>query len=107
MAKKALCIGINDYPGTQNDLSGCVNDANDWTAVLSGRGFDITNLLDAQATKAKMVSAIRALVDEAVRGDSYASRPVIPFRFAVSVCLASREQDLEFIVPRLKVSLEQ
>ena len=30
MSKKALCIGINDYPGTQNDLSGCVNDANDW-----------------------------------------------------------------------------
>ncbi|WP_349769079.1 caspase family protein, partial [Zoogloea sp.] len=27
MSKKALCIGINDYPGTQNDLSGCVNDA--------------------------------------------------------------------------------
>ncbi len=29
MSKKALCIGINDYPGTQNDLSGCVNNAND------------------------------------------------------------------------------
>ncbi len=33
MSKKALCIGINDYPGTQNDLSGCVNDANDWAAA--------------------------------------------------------------------------
>ena len=30
MAKHALCIGINDYPGTGSDLSGCVNDANDW-----------------------------------------------------------------------------
>jgi hypothetical protein len=29
MAKNALCIGINDYPGTQSDLKGCVNDAND------------------------------------------------------------------------------
>jgi hypothetical protein len=29
MAKKVLCIGINDYPGTDSDLSGCVNDAND------------------------------------------------------------------------------
>ena len=35
MAKKlALCIGINDYPGTDSDLSGCVNDANDWAANL-------------------------------------------------------------------------
>src|SRR5690606_32234458 len=23
--KRALCVGINDYPGTGNDLSGCVN----------------------------------------------------------------------------------
>ena len=23
MAKGALCIGINNYPGTQNDLAGC------------------------------------------------------------------------------------
>jgi len=37
MAKKALCIGINDYPGTQNDLSGCVNDANDWAAEWGTR----------------------------------------------------------------------
>ena len=26
MAKRALLVGINDYPGTQNDLQGCVND---------------------------------------------------------------------------------
>ena len=30
MTKKALCIGINDYPGTDSDLQGCVNDATDW-----------------------------------------------------------------------------
>ncbi len=36
MAYKALCIGINDYPGTQNDLSGCVNDAQDWAAEAQG-----------------------------------------------------------------------
>ena len=35
MAKYALCIGINDYPGTDSDLSGCVNDANDWAAALT------------------------------------------------------------------------
>lgn len=70
MAKKALCIGINDYPGTQNDLSGCVNDANDWAAELAGRGFAVTRLLDGQATKAAMAAAIGALVSGAASGDS-------------------------------------
>ena len=40
MTKRALCIGINDYPGTGSDLSGCVNDAKDWAGMLTGRGFD-------------------------------------------------------------------
>ena len=30
MTTQALCIGINNYPGTHMDLAGCVNDANDW-----------------------------------------------------------------------------
>ena len=47
--KRSLHIGINDYPGTQNDLSGCVNDANDWEKTLSDRGFQTITLLDAQA----------------------------------------------------------
>ena len=70
MSKKALCIGINDYPGTQNDLSGCVNDANDWAAALAARNFSVTKLLDAQATKAAMVGAISALVGGAAKGDT-------------------------------------
>ena len=52
MAKKALCIGINNYPGTHMDLQGCVNDANDWAGVLGARGFKVATLLDDQATKA-------------------------------------------------------
>ena len=72
MAKNALCIGINDYPGTQSDLKGCVNDANDWAAVLQGKGFSTKLLLDAQATKAAMVSAITGLVGSAQSGDTVA-----------------------------------
>jgi hypothetical protein len=63
MAKRALCIGINDYPGTYQDLSGCVNDANDWQAELEKRGFDVTSLLDSAATKQNMKDAIRGMVD--------------------------------------------
>jgi hypothetical protein len=70
MAKKALCIGINDYPGTQNDLSGCVNDAQDWAGALEGRGYSVRSLVDAQATKANMVQSITALITSAQGGDS-------------------------------------
>lgn len=70
MTKKALCIGINDYPGTQNDLKGCVNDANDWAAELARRGFAVTKLLDSQATKSAMSTAIRTLVGSGQDGDT-------------------------------------
>ena len=66
MSKRALCIGINNYPGTHMDLSGCVNDANDWAAELTARGFSVSKLIDSQATKAAMVSGIRALIGGAV-----------------------------------------
>jgi hypothetical protein len=70
MSKKALCIGINDYPGTGSDLSGCVNDANDWAAELGGRGFSVTRILDAQATRGEMIDAIRDLIGGARAGDT-------------------------------------
>ena len=70
MAKKALCIGINNYPGTHMDLQGCVNDANDWAATLSERGFAVTQLLDAQATKAAMIAGMSELIGKAAKDDS-------------------------------------
>ncbi|MFM9089858.1 MAG: caspase domain-containing protein [Cyanobium sp.] len=72
MAKNALCIGINDYPGTESDLRGCVNDANDWAATLTARGFAVKTLLDGQATKAAMVAAFSDLIRGAKAGDSLA-----------------------------------
>jgi hypothetical protein len=70
MTKHALCIGINDYPGTGSDLSGCVNDARDWAAALSGRGFSATTLLNARATGANMRTAIGALIGRARSDDT-------------------------------------
>jgi hypothetical protein len=70
MAKKALCIGINNYPGTHMDLQGCVNDATDWATTLSGRGFAVTTLLNDLATKAAMMAAMSNLISKAAKNDS-------------------------------------
>jgi len=70
MSKKALCVGINNYPGTANDLSGCVNDAKDWATALKTKGYDITMLLDDKATRANMVSELTKLVTGGAKGDS-------------------------------------
>ena len=69
MSKRALCMGINNYPGTHMDLNGCVNDANDWAAELAGRGFAVSKLIEQQATKAAMVNGIQSLIAGAVSGD--------------------------------------
>jgi hypothetical protein len=72
MARTALCIGINDYPGTGSDLRGCVNDAHDWAATLTNKGFTVRQLLDSQATKAAMVTAFNELIGNAKAGDCIA-----------------------------------
>lgn len=70
--KRALCVGINNYPGTDNDLQGCVNDCNDWQLEFERRNFDeIVKLTDKQATKAEVVSHLRAAVDATEKGDLF------------------------------------
>ncbi|GAA3457029.1 caspase family protein [Dactylosporangium matsuzakiense] len=68
--KLALCIGINDYPGTENDLAGCRNDAEDWAAALSTRGFAIDSLIDGAATGEAIRAGIRHLLTTATSGDT-------------------------------------
>lgn len=69
-SKRAVCVGINDYRGTANDLNGCVNDANDWSELLSSQyGFDTQLLLDDQANRAGVLAALGQLVDWAGDGD--------------------------------------
>lgn len=70
MSKTALCIGINNYPGTQMDLAGCVNDAEDWATELTARGFEVSKLIEKQATKAAMVAGMRKIIGDAAAGDT-------------------------------------
>jgi uncharacterized caspase-like protein len=67
--KKAICIGINNYPGIFNDLKGCVNDARDWSALLQGLGFEVSLLLDAQATRQNVKDALQELMRTTNAGD--------------------------------------
>lgn len=60
MNRLALCIGINRYP--QSALAGCVNDAMDWGNELSRRGYEVSYLIDDQATLANIVNAIQKLM---------------------------------------------
>ncbi len=71
MAKRAFCVGINDYPYDGSDLNGCVNDATEWASVLKDL-FDFTDItfaLDKAATKATILNGIKALLAGAAAGD--------------------------------------
>lgn len=62
----AVCVG-NNYPGTNAELSGCVNDMLDWKTRLRAGGYEVTTL--AEATKRETVSALVAAVDKVGWGD--------------------------------------
>jgi metacaspase-1 len=68
--KTALCIGINNYPGTDSDLSGCINDVNDWAKVFTQHGFTVKKLTDKDATKKNILGGIKSMIDAAEKGDS-------------------------------------
>jgi hypothetical protein len=67
--KKALCVGINDYPGSSSDLKGCVNDAHDWEDLLQSFGFETEKILDSQATRSNILTQFETLVTSAEAED--------------------------------------
>ncbi len=73
MNKRALCVGINDYPYEGNDLNGCVNDAKAWAGLLVDHydfaQTDVKLITDAQATKANMIAGLQDLLAGARSGD--------------------------------------
>ena len=70
MSKKAICVGINDYPGSYNDLNGCINDCDDWGSLLGNDfGFEVSQLKDNQATASLIKDSLTSMVNEANDGD--------------------------------------
>lgn len=65
----AVCVGVNDYPGTDSDLRGCVNDATNWAQVFRASGFTVKLLLNSDATGKNMRDAIRLAVGAARSGE--------------------------------------
>lgn len=66
MSKYALCVG-NNYVGTPNQLSGCVNDANDWAALLSEAGYKTVPLIEG--TSVDTLAWLNDLIRQMGRGD--------------------------------------
>ncbi len=70
--KKALLIGINDYPNAADRLEGCINDVFTVSAVLQQCGFPagtIRTCLDNRATAEGILSRIKWLLDDPQPGD--------------------------------------
>jgi len=71
--RRALCIGIDDYPGPES-LNGAVADARDWRAMLEDVfGFqagDLSLLTNKTATRARILSGFETLLSGLADGDA-------------------------------------
>src|SRR5262249_31020485 len=70
--RRALLVGINEYPDAANRLEGCVNDVFLMSAALQESGFtpeDIRVVLDDRATAAGILERLHWLLDGVNAGD--------------------------------------
>jgi len=71
--KKALLIGINNYPGQSCDLMGCLNDVENMQNLLTHffgfSQYDIAVITDREATTFNILRALEMLVHKAQPGD--------------------------------------
>jgi metacaspase-1 len=71
-ARRALLVGINEYPEEDQRLQGCVNDVFTMSSVLQECGFEpasIRTVLDERATTEGILSRLDWLLDEPQPGD--------------------------------------
>jgi hypothetical protein len=70
---RALIVGISDYAGVAPRLPGCIQDAQDWRALLEGKfAFSreqIRELANEAATKKSLISSLQWLLADAQAGD--------------------------------------
>jgi hypothetical protein len=73
--RRALCIGIDDYPDAP--LAGCVADARAWATTLQRLDFDVAGpLLNGTATRRAILDALQTMIAGSRPGD------VLVFQFA-------------------------
>ena len=69
--KKAVCTGLNDYPGTGNDLRGCVNDAKEWSKRLgSVYGYKVISFMDKDLKVLTFTETLGNIIADSRAGDS-------------------------------------
>lgn len=71
-SRKALLVGINDYPNPENQLNGCVNDVFRMSEVLQEIGYDpseIKVVLNERATSQNLRRMMDWLLQDARDGD--------------------------------------
>jgi len=72
VARRALLVGINDYPNPASRLEGCVNDVFRVSATLQESGYnpeDIRTVLNERATAATILDRLHWLLDGVKDGD--------------------------------------
>lgn len=69
--KRAILFAINDYPGSQNDLNGCVNDQMDLEKKLKSDfpGFEIIKFKDSEVTRKCFIDQIVQAISVLRSGD--------------------------------------
>lgn len=72
VTRKALLVGINDYPDPENQLNGCVNDVFRMSEVLQEIGYypsEIKVVLNERATSQNLRTTMDWLLNDAKDGD--------------------------------------
>jgi hypothetical protein len=72
--RRALCVGVNEY--SLRPLLGCVRDAKLWASILTQQGYEVSMLLDREATCTGIIEALRTMVKGSRAGD------VLVFQYA-------------------------
>jgi hypothetical protein len=69
--KRGLFLGINDYPGSSNDLRGCLNDDIEWISLLKDcyKLDEITNLTNSQCTIANVKKYMTEIINVSMPND--------------------------------------